>query len=127
MIVSLPYGCRQPSPAQPPPPEMGSGGLILDALGAFHGRTRSRVRFIIFCRATCPHIRLGPWMVFSWGGLERIGVPMAVRIPLHMTINETGIAAVLVVPLWSIIEKATGLIRSEIGFVETGLYARFGD
>ena len=52
---------------------------------------------------------------------------MAVRIPLHVTIDETGVAAVFVVPLRSIIEKATGLIRSEIGFVETGLYAGFGN
>src|SRR6266851_1511653 len=62
-----------------------------------------------------------------WDGLERIGVPMAVRIPLHVAIDETGIAAVLVVPLWSIVEKATGLIRSEIGFVEAGLLAGFGN
>src|SRR6266699_70621 len=69
----------------------------------------------------------GPLRTALWDGLERIGVPMAVRIPLHVTIDETGVAAVLVVPLGSIIKKATGLIRSEIGFVETGLLAGFSN
>src|SRR5258708_29545208 len=69
----------------------------------------------------------GPLWTLLWERLERIGVPMTVRIPLHVAIDETGVAAVLVIPLWSVVEKATGLIRSEISFVETGLYAGFGN
>src|SRR5713101_3655473 len=66
-------------------------------------------------------------MIRSWSTLERIGIPVAVRIPVHVTINETSVAAVVVVPLRSIIEIATGLIGSEKGFVETRLLAGFGN
>src|SRR5262245_47990139 len=63
----------------------------------------------------------------SWNRTEGIRGPFPVVVPLHVSVEEGGIAAAIVVFLRPVIEVAALLIRTQVGLAETRFLASLAD